>query len=33
MLTRAELLGEMMRNYKNAIAIAGTHGKRRPLRW
>ena len=27
MLTRAELLGEMMRNYKNAIAIAGTHGK------
>ncbi len=27
MLTRAELLGEMMRNYKNAVNVAGTHGK------
>lgn len=27
MLTRAELLGELMRNYKEAINIAGTHGK------
>lgn len=26
-LTRAELLGEMMRNYKEAVAVAGTHGK------
>lgn len=27
LLTRAELLGEMMRNYKNAVNVAGTHGK------
>lgn len=27
MLSRAELLGQMMRNYRNAIAVAGTHGK------
>ena len=27
MLTRAELLGEMMRNYETSIAVAGTHGK------
>ena len=27
MLTRAELLGQIMRHYKNAINIAGTHGK------
>ncbi len=27
MLSRAELLGEMMRNYHQAVAIAGTHGK------
>ena len=27
MLTRAELLGEIMRNYPLPIAIAGTHGK------
>ena len=27
MLTRAELLGEMMRNYKQAVAVSGTHGK------
>lgn len=27
MLTRAELLGQMMRNYKLPIAISGTHGK------
>ncbi len=27
MLTRAELLGQMMRNYDCPIAIAGTHGK------
>lgn len=27
MLTRAELLGQMMRNYSTAIAVAGTHGK------
>ena len=26
-LTRAELLGQMMRQYKTAIAISGTHGK------
>ena len=27
MLTRAELLGQMMRNYRLSAAIAGTHGK------
>ncbi len=27
MLTRAELLGEIMRNYDTPIAVAGTHGK------
>ena len=27
MLTRAELLGEMMRNYGQSIAVSGTHGK------
>lgn len=27
MLTRAELLGEIMRNYKQAVNVAGTHGK------
>ena len=27
MLSRAELLGQMMRNYGQAIAISGTHGK------
>lgn len=26
-LTRAELLGQIMRNYKTSIAISGTHGK------
>ena len=26
-LSRAELLGQMMKNYENAIAISGTHGK------
>ena len=26
-LTRAQLLGQMMRNYKTPIAISGTHGK------
>ena len=26
-LTRAELLGQLMRNYKLPIAISGTHGK------
>lgn len=26
-LTRAELLGQLMRNYQTAIGIAGTHGK------
>ena len=26
-LTRAELLGQMMKNYKNAVAVSGTHGK------
>ena len=26
-LTRAELLGEMMRNYHQAVAVSGTHGK------
>jgi UDP-N-acetylmuramate--alanine ligase len=27
MLTRAELLGQLMRNYPTAIAVSGTHGK------
>ncbi len=27
MLTRAELLGQIMKNYDNAIAVSGTHGK------
>ena len=27
MLTRAELLGQIMKQYKNAINVAGTHGK------
>ena len=27
MLTRAQLLGQMMDNYKNPIAVSGTHGK------
>ena len=27
MLTRAELLGELMQNYHKSIAVAGTHGK------
>lgn len=27
MMTRAELLGQMMRNYGEAVAISGTHGK------
>lgn len=27
MLTRAELLGQIMDNYKDSIAVAGTHGK------
>ena len=27
MLSRAELLGQIMRNYKTAVAVAGTHGK------
>ena len=27
MLSRAQLLGEMMRNYSQAVAISGTHGK------
>lgn len=27
MLTRAELLGQIMDNYNNSIAVAGTHGK------
>jgi len=26
-IDRAQLLGSMMKNYKNAIAVAGTHGK------
>ena len=26
-LTRAQLLGEMMRNYKQSVAVSGTHGK------
>jgi UDP-N-acetylmuramate--alanine ligase len=26
-LTRAELLGQMMKNYENSIAVSGTHGK------
>ena len=26
-LTRAELLGQLMKNYKNSIAVSGTHGK------
>lgn len=27
MLTRAELLGQLMNNYKTSVAISGTHGK------
>lgn len=27
MLTRAELLGEIMHNYRQSVAVAGTHGK------
>ena len=27
MLTRAELLGQIMRNYSHSIAVSGTHGK------
>lgn len=27
MLTRAQLLGQMMKNYKTPIAVSGTHGK------
>lgn len=27
MLTRAELLGQMMKNYQTSIAVSGTHGK------
>ena len=27
MLSRAELLGQLMRNYQTSIAVAGTHGK------
>ena len=27
MLSRAELLGQMMKNYDHAVAVAGTHGK------
>lgn len=27
MLTRAELLGQIMKNYQDSVAIAGTHGK------
>ena len=27
LMSRADLLGQMMKNYKEAIAIAGTHGK------
>ena len=27
MLSRAQLLGELMENYSNSIAVAGTHGK------
>ena len=27
MMSRADLLGQMMKNYKEAVAVAGTHGK------
>ncbi len=27
MLTRAELLGQLMKNYRHSIAVSGTHGK------
>lgn len=27
MLTRAQLLGQMMKNYRHSVAVAGTHGK------
>ena len=27
LLTRAELLGETMKNYRTSVAVAGTHGK------
>ena len=32
LLTRAELLGQIMRNYPVSIAVAGTHGKTTILR-
>ena len=27
MMERAEMVGQVMKNYQNAIAISGTHGK------
>ena len=27
MMTRADLLGQLMTNYKTSIAVSGTHGK------
>ena len=27
MMDRAELLGQIMKNYQNSVAVAGTHGK------
>ena len=31
MLTRAQLLGQIMKNYPHAVAVAGTHGKSTPI--
>lgn len=31
MLSRAELLGQIMDNYNNSVAVAGTHGKQPQL--
>lgn len=33
MLTRAELLGQIMRNYDTPVAISGTHGKQPRHLW
>lgn len=27
MMVRAEMIGQIMKNYPNAIAVSGTHGK------
>lgn len=32
-LSRAQMLGLLMQEYENSIAVSGTHGKTRPPRW